>query len=268
MENQTPTGGISGAVLKMIAIVTMAVDHTAVAILERLLESGSAALTTDQYNSYYAMYSTMRCIGRMAFPIFCFLVVEGFLHTSNKFKYAMRMLLFAFLSELPFDLALFHSLYDNDYNNVYYTLFLGLLTLIVIEGFLKKLEELKAAQEAKASQILIGVAEVILVFCIVVGVGIVADTNLHCDYGMAGITAIVIMYLLRSKRLLGFGLGIVALGILSAPLEFFALPMLVPIHLYNGTRGRQIKYFFYAFYPLHLLLLTVICWAIGLPVLY
>lgn len=113
MENKK---GISGSTLKMIAIVTMLIDHIGAAVLARLLMvNGLGEL--DQTNTdaimqwlsangaLYWMYTVMRMIGRVAFPIFCFLLVEGFLHTHDVKKYAMRLGLFALLSEIPFDLA-------------------------------------------------------------------------------------------------------------------------------------------------------------------
>ena len=104
--------GISGSTLKMIAIVTMLIDHIGAAVLARLLMvNGLGEL--DQTNTdaimqwlsangaLYWMYTVMRMIGRVAFPIFCFLLVEGFLHTHDVKKYAMRLGLFALLSEIP-----------------------------------------------------------------------------------------------------------------------------------------------------------------------
>lgn len=109
--------GISGSTLKMIAIVTMLIDHIGAAVLARLLMvNGLGEL--DQTNTdaimqwlsangaLYWMYTVMRMIGRVAFPIFCFLLVEGFLHTHDVKKYAMRLGLFALLSEIP---SIWHS---------------------------------------------------------------------------------------------------------------------------------------------------------------
>lgn len=75
----------------------------------------------------------MRFIGRIGFPIFCFLLIEGFLHTSSKKKYATRLFLFALVSEFPFDYALFNTPFAPGYQNVFFTLFLGLLTIWAID---------------------------------------------------------------------------------------------------------------------------------------
>ena len=99
--------GISGFVLKMIAVITMLIDHTAATILERgLMGELSINFITEQNRLIWmGVYSIMRVIGRMAFPIYCFLLVEGFTYTRNRGKYALRLFLFAFISEVPFDLA-------------------------------------------------------------------------------------------------------------------------------------------------------------------
>ena len=107
-----------------------------------------------------------------------------------------------------------------------------------------------------------------IIFLVVIGmVGCaLASYVISCDYGASGVIAIYIMYLLRSKRELGFALAVVSLGVFSGELELLALLMLIPLHFYNGTRGKQHKYFFYAFYPLHLLLLALIAWGLGLGI--
>ena len=93
---------------------------------------------------------------------------------------------------------------------------------------------------------------------------VLAEVVLHCDYGASGVLAIFVIYMFREQRLMGFTLAVVILGLLSSTLEFAALLMLIPIYYYDGTRGRQVKYFFYAFYPVHLLALALICYALGL----
>ena len=143
--------GISGSTLKMIAIVTMLIDHIGAAVLARLLMvNGLGEL--DQTNTdaimqwlsangaLYGTYTVMRMIGRVAFPIFCFLLVEGFLHTHDVKKYAMRLGLFALLSEIPFDLAFSSKILEFNYQNVFFTLFIGLLTMIAYRAVEEKEE--------------------------------------------------------------------------------------------------------------------------------
>ena len=84
---------ISGAVLKWIAIITMFMDHFGVAVMERFLRMNTWTLSMDRH-SFYVMYRVCRSIGRLGFPLFCFLLVEGLFHTKSRGKYACRLLLF------------------------------------------------------------------------------------------------------------------------------------------------------------------------------
>lgn len=123
--------GISGSTVKLVGIITMFIDHFAAAVLARILLSGR---WTDQL---YNVYQILRMVGRLGFPIFCFLLVEGFEKTGNRAKYALRLGLFALISEVPFDLAFSAKVLEFEYQNVYFTLFLGLLALCVYD-FLSK----------------------------------------------------------------------------------------------------------------------------------
>lgn len=246
--------GISGYGLKMIAVVTMLIDHTAATILERILmqmQEAGIMETSTTYSILLMVYFVMRIIGRMAFPIYCFLLVEGFHYTRNRAKYALRLFVFALISEVPFDMAFNQTILEFSYNNVFFTLFLGLLTIMAADWIKEK-----------------GLPKVLTIFlmllCLVAGAA-VAQFVFHTDYSAWGVMAIYIMYLLYEKRMQGFTLMMVPL-VMSSLTEAAALLMLIPLHFYNGTRGKQIKYFFYAFYPAHLLILSLICWAMGLGI--
>lgn len=123
--------GISGSTVKLVGIITMFIDHFAAAVLARVLLSGG---WTDQL---YDIYQILRMVGRLGFPIFCFLLVEGFQKTRSRTKYALRLGMFALISEVPFDLAFSAEILEFDYQNVYFTLFLGLLALCTYD-FLSK----------------------------------------------------------------------------------------------------------------------------------
>lgn len=207
--------GISGFTLKWIAIVSMVIDHTG-AIL-------------------YPEYPIFRIIGRLAFPIFCFLLVEGAMHTSNIHKYEGRLLLFALISELSFDYA-FYGGVTLAHQNVFFTLLIGLIMLEVLKFGNSRIYSLLAVIAA-----------------------ILLAEEMSVDYGAGGILLILCFYLFYERRvlkqvvfiamnLLYFGMGIQAYA------GFAAIPML----LYRGERGRSMKYFFYLFYPLHLLILYLI----------
>lgn len=124
--------GLSGSALKIIAIVTMLIDHIAATVIIRILKFGG-------YNDgLYQLYRVMRNIGRIAFPIFCFLLVEGFMHTRDREKYALRLGCFAAVSEIPFDLAFNGKVLEVGYQNVFFTLLLGLLTMMAYDAVMNQ----------------------------------------------------------------------------------------------------------------------------------
>ena len=126
METKQP--GISGYWLKLIAVISMLIDHTSAVILEQIPGLENPAFL-------------MRIIGRLAFPIYCFLLVEGFYHTRSRAKYAGRLFLFALISEVPFDLAFSRRMWDFSSNNVFFTLLFGLLVIWGVEGIKQKFVE-------------------------------------------------------------------------------------------------------------------------------
>lgn len=233
--------GINGNMLKWIAVVTMAVDHVGAGILEAFVMNawGGSPLGDrflGSWNEIRAVDRLLRYIGRPAFPIFCFLLVEGFFHTRDVKKYAAQLGIFALVSEIPFDLALHVSIFDASYQNVYFTLLIGLLTIWFIQAHGKALPARVLGMAA--------------------GVG--AAEFLHTDYGWFGVALIVILYLLHEQRLSQcVAGGLSCLWEWTAPLAF------LPIFFYNGERGRQPKWFFYWFYPAHLCLYYLIgAWAL------
>lgn len=271
--------GLSGCALKMIAVITMLVDHTAATIVERMMNEMPAwgPVTLENYDVWQNFYMVLRGIGRMAFPIYCFLLVEGFYHTRNKAKYALRLFLFALISEVPFDMAFQESFFDSSDNNVFFTLLIGLLTIWAYDEVRKRAEIRRAAYVSGSAAgrenpgtsygtwVISGVLWSLFMAAVpLLGCGLAY--LLRTDYDAAGVLAVFIMYLFYERRQLGFGLMVFSLGVLSSSLEFWAFFMLIPMKYYNGTRGRQMKYFFYWFYPVHLLILSLICMALGLGV--
>lgn len=256
--------GLSGCWLKMIAVITMFIDHAAATILERLLMQMPAwgPITQQNYQGWYILYTVLRTIGRMAFPIYCFLLVEGFYHTRNRAKYAFRLFLFALISEVPFDMAFNQGFFDMSYNNVFLTLLIGLVTIWCSDMVIRRTETENFSKGKKAGMIVLRV----IMLAIVLITGSVVAEILHTDYGACGVIAIFIMYMLYHRRMLGFALMVLELGLLGGIIEWAAILMLIPMHFYNGTRGKQNKYFFYVFYPVHLLILSLICWIMGLGI--
>ncbi len=247
--------GISGFALKMIAVLSMLIDHTAATVLEQMLVQQALPAGAGSYERWWSIYFLMRSVGRIAFPIYCYLIVEGFTHTRDRRKYAARLFLFALVSEVPFDLALRGRLFFPKYSNVFFTLLLGLLTIMIIDRVTEKFPPSETAARMKWTGIVVAI--LLLDF-------VAAEIILRSDYGVTGVLAIVIIYLLRNRRLLGYALAVLALAVLVDGGELWALFGLIPLSVYNGTRGRQAKYFFYAFYPAHLLILALICYGVGL----
>ena len=258
--------GINSAVLKNIAVVTMLIDHIGAVIMTRLLIRNGlyeAMVNQEAYTAWmgqnggmYGIYMAMRIIGRLAFPIYCFLLVEGFYHTRSRAKYAGRFFLFALISEVPFDLAFSRRMWDFSSNNVFFTLLFGLLVIWGVEGIKQKFVADVYGEKAAAIR-------VILIIVIVVAGGFLA-LLFRTDYDLSGIVTIFAIYMFYPKKVKGMGIGVLVLTLLASIIEAAAFLDMIPIYFYNGTRGKQMKYFFYIFYPAHLFLLAMIARAMGL----
>lgn len=267
----------NGYHLKLIALVTMFVDHVAAVVVWRLLSASYIVRPGMAYSEQlgdkivywvsqnqemvFSVYEWMRLVGRMAFPIYCFLIVEGFLHTRSVGKYALRLLAFAFISEIPFDLALFEKWNSSFGSNVYFTLFLGLLLIwgiSYVEKFLEFWEEKK--WDSFMGRFLCMLASLVLAITL----GAFGEMVLEVDYGMAGVFSILVIYLFRYFKTFGYAIAVLLLTVLSSDTEIVALLMLIPLLMYDGTRGKQVKYLFYGFYPIHLLALALLCMAWGI----
>ena len=245
--NQTKKAGLTGSALKWIAIITMFIDHVGAAILEigvlpkvadAVLAGNSFDYIMADYHFWYRLDGVLRSIGRLAFPIFCFLLVEGFLHTKNVKNYALRLGLFALISEIPFDLAFNERILEVSYQNVFFTLFLGLLVLIGLKYFKETLP-----------------LNLSWLRFIVALTGILLASFLRTDYDAFGIILIVLLYEFRNYKLLRFIAGAI-LMLFNSTTGCLAFLLL---WFYNGERGKHLpKYFFYAFYPAHLLLLWLV----------
>lgn len=232
--------GLSGSTIKTIGIAAMLIDHIGLALVGRLLIAGNTQL--------YEIYRVMRAIGRMGFPVFCFLLVEGFQKTRNKTKYAMRLGLFALISEIPFDLCFSAKVLEFDYQNVYFTLFLGLLVLCVF----------KFINKQKFPRILAALLDLAAL-----AVFMLAAEFLRTDYASTGVLTITVMYVFWFFKPGAFAGGCTVLSLLAYN-ELPAFFALLPVAAYNGKRGWKLKYFFYAFYPVHLLLLWLIAYLLGM----
>ena len=205
-------------------MITMLIDHIGACVFERGL------LLVDETRNDAALFEMLRntdrilrLIGRVSFPIFCFLLVEGFLHT-------LRLFLFALVSEIPFDLAIMGRLFDPVHQNVFFTLLIGLLAMMLCDYF--------RMQAQPVAQVLVLILAMVLAWA------------LHTDYGYRGVLLIELLYIFRYDRMKQVVAGAVAFSWeTTAPLAF------IPVWFYNGKRGKSGKWFFYWFYPVHLLIL-------------
>ena len=233
-----PTGfSLSGSGLKWFAMLTMLLDHIGAVLLVPHLADPAAA----------AVYLALRCIGRMSFPIYCFLLTEGVRHTSHPRRYALRLLGFALLSEPAFNYATLGRWRDAGHaNNVLFTLLLGFLALQILRAL-----QARVGQTAPAALMLGGASAAALAFL---------AEYLGTDYGAVGVITVVLFYVLPplfANRSVGFTAALLPLCLTNS-LEIFALPDVFLLGAYTGRRGRQNALFFYAFYPAHLLLLGLL----------
>ena len=319
--------GITGSTLKIIAIIAMFIDHFAAILINGFVENSYPAninsmsydeIITWSYSHPLTGYmvnleTILRCIGRFGFPLFVFLLIEGFTHTHSVKKYLRNLFIFAIISEIPFNLGFNNLLFYPNYQNVFFTLFLGVLALCGIKylgeerqystrlvplsylvacisgfylGYLiyaSVIGQLSPINLFDRNYILISI--VIATITTLVYFFISRDWNfnaknrftftalpiiivslfgdiLHTDYGTFGILTIVIMYLLRNNKQKAFSYGVLALVFLS-PEECFAYLMLPLVKRYNGKRGINLKYFFYAFYPCHILIIWLATYLLG-----
>lgn len=247
---------VSGAFLKHTAYLSMFVDHFFAVVFwaywEWLLVNGASAGAADAAGTVYRMG---RAVGRLAFILFAFMASEGFQHTRSRKKYLLRLLAFAVISEIPFDLAIKGKFFTMDGQNVYWTLFLGVAALC----FLEKLR----------GRLLLQFPSIVLC-CI-------AAYLLDTDYMFMGVCLIVVFYLCRKSFWYQFAAGSItvyvgmvliyvvnywgsgihwSLYLQAGTTELYGLLAFVLIYFYNGKKGMQFpKVFYYWFYPLHLLLL-------------
>ncbi len=249
--------------LKIFACITMFIDHFAAAVMLPVVNEGyyKGDLNIYQLND---IYLKMRYIGRSAFPIYCFLLIEGFVHTKNRVKYALNLLIFGLISEIPFDLAFYidrdacnpdfvHLIAANQSTlleqcNVYFTLLFGLLVVWAIDASFAFIREKKLPTELT-----------ILSCAFFTLVGSVITYKINSDYDYRGIVLIVIFYILKKHRVLALLTSYMFISTMY--LEYMSFPGYILIALYGGKRGRNLgnlKYFFYFFYPVHLILLIFI----------
>jgi len=202
----------------------------------------------------------MTCVGRLAFPIFAFMIVEGYFHTKSIKKYVLRLLLFAVISEIPFNLAMGSRFFYPIHQNV-------LWSFLISIGLIGWNEKVKNKQVWK--RITVGILSV----C----VGYVAGLITFVDFYHAGVLTVLVFYFFKNKKwwcylgqiiclwyinfemLGGFSYEVTLFGETRfIERQGFAILALIPIWLYKGRQGyysKTLRYVYYAFYPLHLFVL-------------
>lgn len=195
-----PAFGLSGSALKVIAMISMVIDHIAL----YLMEYGTV------------LYETMRCIGRIAFPVFAFLIAEGFIHTKSRYRYFFTLLGFAVISEIPWYLL---NGADGTHN-VMFTLALGVATLMVLENLLQR--------------------SMVLGFLWTLGMAGLASW-LGVDYEWRGILVIVISYLYNTyAHFFPYSRGMQFFCTFTLTMHYGVIGAVMAcmfLYLYNGKRG-------------------------------
>ena len=269
--------GITASALKTIALVTMLIDHLGMTVVYELEQR---YLQNAGVNGIISAY--MRAIGRIAFILYAFLLVEGFVNTSDRRKYVIRLLAGAVISEIPFDLAGGGKWFDPWDQNIFFTLAIGFCTIWVLESL-------------KENRYRIGFG------FLTVFAGLLLAEIVRCDYGCMGVGLIVVFYLFRwrsrlfwvvlaetffgliiedmihymikiyrvfSSRGLDFrvpGFADLIINVINSATDriIYTMPGIIAalllIMCYRGVKGRQLpKAFYYLFYPVHLALLYLL----------
>ena len=252
-----PLQFLPAAAIKHIAIILMIVNHVSAAYFDNF------APDSNSFWSEAHWYFT-----RASFVLFTFLIAEGLVHTRNRVRYVLNLTFFAFLSEIPYDLFRYGKFFSFSIQNVFFTLALGALTVTVIDLLPKKLRFLSGSG-------------VVLLACAI-------SFLFKFEYSVLGVVLIVLMYFFREKYILRlilcgaalylipFAKGVVAhlyykdiwyvitFYLNSSLLQFSGIAAFIPIAFYSGEKGRQLpKYFYYAFYPVHLLVFYFIKLSLG-----
>ncbi len=212
---------LDGTMLKIIAMVSMVSDHVG--------------------DLFFPGVMWLRMIGRLAMPIFSFCIAEGYAHTRDKNRYLLRMGIFALISEVPFDLA-FEGKVGFGHQNIMLTFFLSILAL-------KIFDLIRGEEPRNIGKTVLGTLAVL----VMAGLALL----LRADYTIFAVIAVFLFYVLRNRHpLVRSGVGVAFLA-LTRTMGYYCTTgfSLIPLLLYNGKRGRGLKWLFYAFYPGHLLVL-------------
>ena len=229
MKNGKDIRILDGTMLKIIAMVAMVFDHVG--------------------DMFFPNVMWPRMIGRLAMPLFSFGIAEGYIHTRDRKKYILRLGIFALISEVPFDLA-FEGKIGLSHQNIMLTFFLAVLALMVFDMIRGEIRE--DTGKYSVARTILG----ILFVLVMAGVSLV----IKADYTIFAVIAVFLFYVLKDTRFfLRTGAGVAFLA-LTRTVGYYCTTGLsiIPLLLYNGKKGKGLKWLFYAFYPGHLLVLYLI----------
>lgn len=222
---------LNGAQLKYMAFLSMLLDHVNNSMITPYLDGKGLLLHVS---------NLLSILGRVAFPLFMFFLVEGFFKTRSRKKYLINLLIFGILSEVPFDLFTSRELFNKNWNNIMFTLALSLITIWIVDEMKGRLAKKSKALWYGASVLVVAVMCAVAMF-------------FSLDYDYHAIIVAYLFYLFYEKPLYG-----AALGYLSIIKELYSLLGFAATLTYNDERGKQYKWLNYAFYPVHLLILGLL----------
>ena len=217
--------GLDGTMLKLIAMVSMLIDHIG--------------------DIFFPDALWMRFLGRIAMPVFAFCISEGCIHTRSRRRYVLRLGIFAVVSEAPFDLA-FNGGIDLTHQNIMLTFALAVIAMTLWDAAV-------SVKDIPSPLRIAGGLSAVLGICIIASL-------LGADYGFFGVGTVFIFYLMHRRpnwQRVACGVGFVVL-LHTHTVHTGTVFSLIPLIFYNRRKGRGLKWLFYAFYPGHLLVLFLI----------
>ena len=229
MGNKKDIRFLDGTMLKIIAMVSMVFDHVG--------------------DMFFPDLEWPRMVGRLAMPLFAFCITEGYIHTRDRNKYLPRMGIFALVSEVPFDLA-FEGKIGLSHQNIMVTFFLAIIALRLFDLVRGKPKEDTGRYSVGKTILGILIVLAIAAFALVI----------KADYTVFAVISVFLFYLFKdTKQYIRTGVGVAFLA-LTRTVGYYCTTglSLIPLLLYNGKKGKGLKWLFYAFYPGHLLVLYLI----------
>lgn len=217
--------GLSGNQLKIIALIAMTCDHVGLQL--------------------FPQYDILRYIGRLAFPIFAFMIAEGAKYTKNRLKYFLQMFGLGVICQLVYFFAM-----DSLYQCILITFSLSVLLIYALDYAMKS--------KRPEAWFLFALAFIATVFLVEILPHLLPSTDYSVDYGIWGVLTPVFVFIApgRITKLIFLCIPLVFLAIVGIHYQWLAFLTLIPLALYNGTRGKwKMKNLFYIYYPLHLVII-------------